>query len=223
MVLKKIFIFLSLLVPLMVSGSVPHADSSVLARGQWYKLAVTNTGIYRINWQDLNAMGVDPSTLEVSRIRMFGNGSGMLPEVNSSLRIDDLREIAILVEDGGDGHFDAGDYILFYGEGADKWNYDRLTRLFSHQRNIYSDSTYYYMNFNLAAGKRVQPDPSGPVTPNNFSSVYDDHFLHELDQQNLIRSGREMSASRVRPSSAALACRASLLHWGTGRSWGTGA
>ncbi|MEI7896322.1 MAG: type IX secretion system sortase PorU [bacterium] len=191
MVLKKIFIFLSLLVPLMVSGSVPHADSSVLARGQWYKLAVTNTGIYRINWQDLNAMGVDPSTLEVSRIRMFGNGSGMLPEVNSSLRIDDLREIAILVEDGGDGHFDAGDYILFYGEGADKWNYDRLTRLFSHQRNIYSDSTYYYMNFNLAAGKRVQPDPSGPVTPNNFSSVYDDHFLHELDQQNLIRSGRE--------------------------------
>ncbi|MCX6305878.1 MAG: type IX secretion system sortase PorU [Bacteroidetes bacterium] len=191
MLVKKISIFLCFLLPLLGTGATPHADSSVLAKGQWYKFVITHTGIHQITYQDLSAMGVDPSTIDVDKIRLFGNGSGMLPEVNSAPRVDDLREISIQVEDGGDGHFDATDYLLFYGEGADKWNYDRLSRSYSHQRNLYSDSTYYFLNFDQGSGKRVGPLPADPSTPNYFSTVFDDYLLHELDQLNLIRSGRE--------------------------------
>lgn len=191
MLLKKIFIALVFLLPLAVSGAIFHADSSVLAKGQWYKLVVTQTGIHQITWHDLNVMGIDPSKVEVAKIRLFGNGSGMLPEVNSGARIDDLREISIQVEDGGDGRFDENDYILFYGEGADKWNLDKLTRFYSHQRNLYSDSTYYFLNFDQTVGKRVQQIPAIPALPNTYSSSFDDYLLHELDSLNLIRSGKE--------------------------------
>ncbi len=179
------------LLPLFASAAIPHADSSVLARGNWYRLAVTQSGIYQVTWQDIQFLGVDPSSVDVAKIRIYGNGSGMLPEVNSALRIDDLREISIQVNDGGDGHFDISDHILFYGESADKWNYDRLTRFYTHQRNLYSDTTYYFLNFDQGPGKRVALIPSDTSVANNFSSVFDDYALHELDQRNLIRSGKE--------------------------------
>lgn len=188
---KKICCFLTLLMPLFVSATIPHADSSVLAEGRWFRIAITQTGIHKINYHDLISLGIVPSGVQVSEIRLFGNGSGMLPEQNATPRKDDLREIAITVEDGNDGRFDTSDYILFYGEGPDKWNYDRLTHIYSHQRNLYSDTTYYFLNCDRATGKRVQPMPPVPGPANSFSSGFDDYAFHELEGQNLIRSGRE--------------------------------
>jgi len=188
---KKLLLIIIWFLPLFTTGAIPHADSSVLATGKWYKLAVTHTGIYQISYNDLVDMGIDPASVEVSKIRIFGNGTGMLSEINSSPRIDDLRELAIEVGDGGDNHFDQGDYILFYGESADKWAFDRLTRFYSHQRNLYSDSTFYYLNVDQVPGRRVKmfPVPSEPATYS--SDTFDDFLLHELDSLNLIRSGKE--------------------------------
>ena len=191
MLLKKIYILLVFLVPGITLAGLPHKNSSVLASGRWYKLVVASTGIYRISYNDLTSMGIDPATVNTASIRLYGNGSGMLPEVNNSLRIDDLREIAIQVEDGGDGQFGPSDYILFYGEGADKWNYQRLTHYFTHQRNLYSDSTYYFLNFDQGPGKRVQPLQTLSLSNNRTSVRFDDFRLHELDQLNLVKSGKE--------------------------------
>ncbi len=188
---KSISLFILLSLPVALLAGLPHKDKSVLATGRWYKLAVTEPGIYRISFNDLQTMGINPASINTTNIRLYGNGSGMLPEVNAASRIDDLREIAIRVEDGGDGHFDATDDILFYGEGADKWNFQALTRFFMHQRNLYSDTTCYFLNFDQGPGKRVQIVPASPATPTNVSTHFDDYQLHELDQRNLLRSGRE--------------------------------
>ena len=189
---KKLLLPLALLACRMTAAAaVPHADSSVLASGSWYKLGVVNQGIHAITWADLRSVGIDPATLEIGKIRLFGNGGGMLPETNSSPRIDDLRELSIVVADGGDGRFDSTDRILFYGEAADKWKFDNLSRFFSHQRNLYSDTSYYYLNINSVTGKRVvqQAGEPGPVT--RESSSFDDFIQHELDLTNLIRSGKD--------------------------------
>ncbi|MCX6279747.1 MAG: type IX secretion system sortase PorU [Bacteroidetes bacterium] len=188
---KTTFFILLIILPFVAHTTGLNKNQSALATGKWYKLAVTQTGIYRISYPNLIAMGIAPDTIDVAKIRLFGNGSGMLSEANSAPRIDDLREISIQVVDGGDGHFDAADYILFYGESADKWTYEKLTRFFGHQRNLYSDSTFYFLNFGQSAGRRVQVYPYLNVTPTNFSTRFDDPISHELDQLNLIRSGRE--------------------------------
>jgi hypothetical protein len=188
---KTIFYLILFILPLFASATGAIKNVSVLASGKWYKLAVAQTGIYSIAYADLVSMGIEPESIDVAKIRLFGNGSGMVSEANSAPRYDDLREISIEVADGGDGHFDPGDQILFYGESADKWTFEKLTRFFSHQRNLYSDTTYYFLNCDQAVGKRVRIYPYVNSTPTYISTRFEHPVSHELDIQNLIRSGRE--------------------------------
>ena len=64
-------------------GGIPHKSNSILATGKWYKIAVQQTGIYKITYENFVNMGFDPSQVNDSNIRIYGNGGGMLPEKNS--------------------------------------------------------------------------------------------------------------------------------------------
>ncbi len=184
-ILLAIFLF-----PLITLAEAVHKENSVLATGRWYKLSVWNTGIHKVSYEDLQSMGIETSQVIPANIRLFGNGGGMLPESNSKFRIDDLRENPILVNDGEDGQFDPGDYFIFYGETADKWYYDTMTASYSHVKNLYSDSTYYFLTFDLGPGKRVLPRASCDSIPTYAPQRFDDYLYHELDERNLIRSGK---------------------------------
>src|SRR6188768_3535554 len=87
---------------------VPH---SVLASGNWYKLAVTQQGIYKIDVSQLAAMSISTASLQSAGIRLFGTGGQMLPESNAVSRYDDIPEVALKIEDGGDGVFNGSDYL----------------------------------------------------------------------------------------------------------------
>ena len=190
MLRKKIIGFIFFLLPVITLAVLPHKTTSVLSAGRWYKIAVAKTGINRITFSDLQAMGINPGSIDIAKIRLYGNGSGMLSEINSAPRFDDLREIAVLVDDGGDGHFDAADYILFYGEGADKWTFEGFNRYFSHQRNLYSDSTYYFLNFDQGQGRRVQQLQTLPAAPNNFSAPPAARIVRESTCEETLRAIR---------------------------------
>ena len=107
-----------------ITRTINYSDKSVLSSGNWYKIAVQNTGIHKITYQDLSDMGIDPGSINPANIRIYGNGGGMLPEINDAFRHDDLQENAILVAGEEDGQFNQNDYILFYGESPTTWEYD---------------------------------------------------------------------------------------------------
>ena len=166
-------------------------SNSLLATGNWYKVAVQQPGIHKISYEDLVAAGMDPSGIDPANLRIYGNGGGMLPESNSEPRIDDLREISIFVHDGGDGSFDPGDYILFYGESPDAWRLDPDNKLFLHEKNLFSDRAYYFITADLGPGKRVTPVASlDTVNANSYSRRFSDYAFHEVETSNLIRSGK---------------------------------
>jgi len=75
-----------------------YAESSVLAEGSWYKLCVEETGIYRLGYDELSELGISPASVQKQNIRLFGNGSGMLPEANDAPFDDDLKENAIMYQ-----------------------------------------------------------------------------------------------------------------------------
>ena len=77
-------------------------------------------------------------------LRIYGNGTGMLPEANSGFRIDDLLENTIQVIGEEDGSFDEDDYILFYAQGPNKWLYDSVAGIFKQSFNLYTDENYYF-------------------------------------------------------------------------------
>jgi hypothetical protein len=179
-----------LFVPNILFGSIPHKLHSVLATGTWNKIVVQQTGIHKITYEDFVSMGVEMNNLDPAKIRVFGNGGGMLAETNNSPRIDDLRENCIQVFDGGDGRFDPGDFVIFYGESPDNWTFDKQKGRFTHTKNLFSDSCYYFVNTDLALGKRIQTLPSNDSSANYYSYRYSDYVFHEIDSVNLIKTGR---------------------------------
>ncbi len=185
----KIFIVL-LLFPVVLLAGYPHKAHSVLANGKWFRISLQKSGIYKITYDDFVAMGFDPASIDPTKISVYGNGGGMLPESNATKRTDDLIENAIVVNDGGDGKLDPGDYVLFYGESPDKWIFDYSTFYFSHQKNLYSDSTFYYVTIGSTAGKRIQQIPSLTDTAVTTSFGFFDHAFHEIDSVNLTQSGK---------------------------------
>lgn len=167
-------------------------DTSVLRSGKWYKIAVTTDGIYKLSYAFLKGLGVDVDAVNPSKIRVFGNGGGMLPKLNSTDRADDLLENAIFVEDGGDGKFNKEDYVLFYGQGPNRWNYNASgIPAFKHVMNLFSDSTFYFINVDLAKGKRIQDQNSVTAPFTDAVNSFDDYAFHENDNQNLINSGNQ--------------------------------
>jgi len=171
-----------------MSAWAPH---SVLSTGKWVKLSIKSSGIFKLTFTDLQKMGYNPITINPANICLFGNGGGMLPEIMGTSNPDDLIENAIWVEGQSDGHFDVNDYILFYAKGPDTWSYDNQQQLFIHQKNIYSDQSFYFLTIGTIPGLRLKTKNPSISSPTHRVTTYNDYAIYEKDELNLIRSGRQ--------------------------------
>ncbi|MEN8225005.1 MAG: type IX secretion system sortase PorU [Bacteroidota bacterium] len=168
-----------------------YRQNSVLASGEWYKIAVQQTGIYKISYDDLSSMGVKISSLDPRNIRIYGHAGKMLPEPCDEPRYDDLMENAIYVSGESDGSFDQGDYIIFYGESPDTWTWNVITEKFNHKKNIYSDHSYYFITADLGTGKRITEQASVSEPANQTVDKFSDYKFIEKDDLNIVRTGRD--------------------------------
>ncbi len=173
-------------------GAKSYATQSVLASGSWYNFYVTEDGIYKVTYENLVAMGLS-TPINSSSLSLFGNGGGMLPESNAEQRTDDLQELPIWIEDGGDGVIGSGDYFLFYGSSPHTWSYDTTTGHFSHTMNIYADSTCYFLTNSSSVGtqKRISSTDYSALTANQTVSEYTHYDFHEVDAVNFSETGKD--------------------------------
>ena len=178
--------------PSMAKSAKTYTNRSVLTSGQWYKFSLTQTGIYKVTYDDLKAMGMSTPIVS-SQIALFGNGGKMLPESNAVPRTDDLRELPVMMMDGGDNSFDAGDYFVFFGESPHTIFYDTATGRFSHLNNIYSDSSYYFITCTPGVGekKRVQTVNNASLQANLSVNEYTHFDFYDVDIYNLTSSGKD--------------------------------
>ena len=177
--------------------STTYASHSVLAKGDWYKVKLDKTGIYKLTYADIQSMGVDMSKVKPNSIRLFGNGGGILPEANSIYRPDDLTENAIKVVNANPNVFAPGDYILFYGTSPDKITYNKKARIFEHVKNIYSDFAYYFLNFDGGDGLRIEDQEQSIITPTYTCTSFLQSAFYEKDLLNLISSGKDWVGERM--------------------------
>lgn len=164
--------------------------NSVLRSGNWAKVGTVSDGIYSLSYQDLQDLGLNMTNISSSAIRFFGNGGGYLPFENSESRIDDLEENAIEIVDGGDGVFNNGDYLLFYGQSPHRWKSDGDR--FNHYTHFFSDTTYYFIttDYNIGNAKRITKKTEVNLPPDVTVSTFNDHQYHEVDLTNFVKSGR---------------------------------
>jgi hypothetical protein len=171
-------------------GSTTFNANSILAQGTIYKLAIKNTGLYKLDYNFLKNLGYDMNSINPKNIHIYGKGGGMLPRANSAFRYDDSPENAIYVNGEPDGKFDLQDYVVFYGKSQTVWNY--ANGKFNHKSNYYDETTYYFLSIDNAPGKRIAtaPDPAG--APNITVTTGDEYYIHELNEVNDYQSGAEL-------------------------------
>ncbi len=166
-----------------------YAENSVFSTGDWYKIRVTKSGIYKITYNELVTMGFDVAS-NPNNIAIYGNGGGLLPEKNDDTRYDDLFENPIVVVGSEDGSFDPGDYLLFYGEGPVVWKYNSISNDFNFKPNYYKDYTYYFITTKSTAAKRIQNAEVPSGAPDIEINDFDDYAVHDVDERNIASVGR---------------------------------
>ncbi len=164
--------------------------SSVLASGDWYRLAVTEEGIYKIDAASLTAMGIAVASIDPRTIRIYGNGGKELSENPGDARPVDLVENAIYVEGEADGQLGSSDYILFYGRSPRGWTYAPSRRTWDHYINHYTETNYYWLTFGGARGKRMADQPSSAMTPSVVVEKFTDMVAIEEEKVNKLSSGK---------------------------------
>lgn len=192
--IKKLVSFEYTLTPnyLLTKSTHSYVEQSVLASGQWYKVKVSESGLYKLTFEDLVTMGFSGSSISSSLLGVFGNGTGRLPETNGEYRPDDLLELPIWVNDGGDGSFDPTDYLVFYAKSPHSVAFNPYSQTFTHNYNIYDDNNYYFITISGAGQhKRIVEVEMPQQGYTNTISDFIDYKFHEVDEINLEQTGQE--------------------------------
>ena len=176
--------------------SDPHTTQSVLSDGQVYKFSIDKDGVYKLDYNFLkNELKIDVDRLDPRNLQLFGNGGDMLPEAIAAQRPDDLTENAITIIGENDGKFDAGDYILFYGDGPDVWGYKASPSEFTMTKNIYSGLSYYFLKIGSQKGLRVTDSGPPTGTADYSTDTFDDYIRLEEDKVNLMHDWLQAQGS----------------------------
>ena len=178
-------------------GSPPQSSTrsvvsnSVLATGDWYKFKIDKTGIYKVDKNFLNSLGMNTDGIDPRSLKIYGHGGKPLPLMNNENPLYDIPENAIQVVGEEDGSFDNGDYILFYGIGNFGYDDDNNTNL-----NPYSDETYYFVTVGDSQGLRVQPmvEPAGNAV--HIINTFNDYQFIEEDEFSPVKVGRQWYGNR---------------------------
>ncbi|MBR1631447.1 MAG: hypothetical protein IJ680_06280, partial [Paludibacteraceae bacterium] len=173
------------------TGTHTYADQSVLATGNFVKLRIDSTGLYRISYTTLRAAGIDPAN-----VRVFGYGGAMLSQDFLQKKTDDLPEIAV---------YDDGSNIIFYAQGTTSWSYNSTTGLFEHTINPYATSGYYFVtSSDVGQKKRITnaaaiPTAEGTYSVSRFTdySVYEREAVNLVDPSGLAGGGRQFMGDRM--------------------------
>lgn len=167
-----------------------YGPASVLASGDWFKIGVAESGVYKLDKATLSRMGLNVASLNPNNFHLYGNSMGILPQPNATKRPDDLAENNILlVNDNNNNVLDDNEYFLFYSPGAHTW--EARGSVFRHRNNIYTDTTYYFVGANNRAGLRVPTVAALPTTGAATVNTFTYRAFHEHDLANLLHSGRE--------------------------------
>ncbi len=184
-----------------VKANPRYATQSAMASGNWYKIGLASTGIYKLTYSDLQDLGVNVASVDPRQIRIYHNGGGVLPEMNSVERHDDLVEVPIFVAGESDGTFDSNDYILFYGRGPVVWSYNDTTNVYEHIQNPYDDYAYAFVVTGKGQGKRIGEGVSVSASADETVLQFLDYQVHEDDKFNLNNTGRTYYGDKMEGNS----------------------
>ena len=163
---------------------------SALSEGQWYRIATVRDGFHRVDANFISELGLEPGSVDPSRVNLYGHGGDALPIDNAMERPLDLVPIPIEMVDDGNGQFDGNDHFIFMGDGTSSWNWDEASGKWTHEINPWSDTAWYFLRVDDVSPIRIDTEPLLSGDFDTLLTRTDFRMFHELEQATIIRSGR---------------------------------
>lgn len=108
-----------------------YATESKLAKGNWVKIKVTESGIHAITASEASKWGFK----NINSLKVFGYGGAPISTVLDENQIDDLVQIPVL---------NTGSRLLFYAQGVTTWQKsDNIS--FVQYQHPYATEAYYFV------------------------------------------------------------------------------
>lgn len=174
------------------SRATVYPPNSVLkdGSGEWFKVRVNSSGVYKIDKALLEEMGVDLASFNPQHLNVYGNATPMLPISNAENRPNDLIKNSIFAFGESDGVFNNNDYYLFYAQGPTSWEYN-VGYGFRHQINLYDTYSYYYININPSESpKRIQDEAEIVASADFTVDKFQDYAFYEQELENQTKGGK---------------------------------
>jgi len=157
-------------------GGNAELSSTPFTEGDnWASLRIDKSDMYAISPGQLSAAGIGVEAIDPATFRLFTGGGRMLSESLSEPE-PALTEVAIQVSGSGDGSFDPGDRIIFFGQGLDRFTVDDTGRV-SSIRHRYDNLAVYWLTWGdpgvaaLRMNEYDSPPPAG-VTPAASAEIW---------------------------------------------------
>jgi hypothetical protein len=167
----------------MSSLSLSNLNEEPLAHGNWWKIKIPETGIYRISYEKLIENGIE----NPEDVALYSHFSGQLPIGNMPVN-DSLSQLAIYFDKGNDNVFNDGDYLMFYARGAEFWKYNATSEMIERYKHLYAETNYVFITDNGSTSSIATQ--SAPDTYNHIENMYLQPFIEETDKINLLESGQ---------------------------------
>lgn len=161
-----------------------YKTESVLANGDIFKFAVSQSGVYTMDYAFIQSIeDIDVDQINPLEIQLYTNPGGLIPQLISSKRVDDLNPIRCIITGESDGSFDPGDKIIFYAEGADRFNLSAND--YDFEKNHYDTRNYVYLKTNVTNPTRFTSQEQF-FEPDTWSQSKESVARHEIDRINLL-------------------------------------
>lgn len=157
-----------------------YANHSVLSSGTWKKIRISESGIYKITYEQLQSIGISSP----ENVRVFGNDVGWLPMLVGDDRPDDLIENDILKE---------GNAIYFYAKGPNTVAYNTESQSFIPRPHYYSEYAFYFItsDYNSGYNNTIKTINSVALPETHTVSDYNAFKVHDVNLLMLDETGRK--------------------------------
>ena len=172
-----------------ISNSL-FAQASILSNGDWYKIGVVESGIFKIDKNFLENNNISSDNIDPNKIQVYGSGyNGALPQLNSESNKINPEEIQIKIYGNSDDIFDDNEFIYFYLQSPDKIYFDYESNKVKTEKNIYTDTAYYFIKINGDISREINLEKSTTNYDEEVNDVFF-NYRYENDLYNIIQSGR---------------------------------
>jgi hypothetical protein len=181
--------FLSVILTFLICYHV--SSQSILNKSGIVKVATVKEGVHKIDLALIEAIGLNPQEINPRTIQVYGMPGGHIPQSNAVDFPFDPQSLPVKVDANSNRSFESDEFIYFYADAVQNISYNFDDETYEYSNNIYSDSLYFFIDFKSNETNSIEEIASNDSQADQVIDFYDAVYFHEIDQTNILRSGRQ--------------------------------